>query len=190
MSKENKKYDAITTGVAGVAGVVTGVAISQLIKKETQPVPTTTTIDLTEIIGILNSIKANIEYLPDSISKIIEKIDELLKKIEGIVPPTQLPKRYFYKVIADKTKAYANQIFSCLFENPPNKFTLYIYVDGATDIYLSLSPDGGMHIFDLGKVESFISSGYSLILVEHACNFIQIRPSNPVTITIIVGGIA
>jgi len=69
------------------------------------------------------------------------------------------------------------------------KASLYIKVDGATDISLSISPDGGSTIYDLGVVSSFTAAGDDAHLIEHIFNWIKIVTSLGVTLTLQLRGI-
>ena len=174
MAKNEEKAAAIG-GIAGVGGAVAGYLLGSAAK----PAVTDTT-------AVSNQLK-DISF---KLSIISEKLDELKQALTISLPEKMTTEgRYVYAILADEVQAQAGQKFEHIWEIPVRRFTIFLKVNGATDITLSISPDSGAHIFDLGTVKSFTGAGDDAILVEHVCNYIEVGTSNAVTITILVAGL-
>ena len=174
MAKNEEKAAAIG-GLAGVGGAVAG----YLLGSTTRPAVS----DLTAVSNQLKDINIKL-------SIISEKLDELKQVLTVTLPEKMTVEgRYVYAVLADEVQAQAGQKFEYIWEIPVRRFSIYISVDGATDITLSLSPDSGDHIFNIGTIKSFTSAGDDVILIEHICNYFEVGTSNAVKITIFVAGL-
>ena len=179
-TERREDRSALIAAGAGAAGALLGAATALAVQKPAAPLGE----------DILNNIYQLLVSISGKLDTISGQIEGLAERLSAELPTSvRTQGRYQVAVLADNIQARSGQKFRYLWGLPVRSFSIFLKVDGATDISLSLSPDAGNHIFDIGVVKIFTGPGSDAILVEHVCNYFEVATSNAVRITILAAGL-